>query len=52
MLAHEISAWSTVHSTDLTKMLFNQIGARSTILGVPNGLGIVGLLVVVGTRLK
>ncbi len=29
-------------------MLFNQISAHSTLLGIPNGLGIVGLLIVMG----
>ncbi len=48
MLAHEVSAQSTVKSLDLTKVLFYQIGTRSMILRVPYGPCIIGPLVVVG----
>ncbi len=48
MLVHKVSTRSTIKSPDLTKMLFNQIGACSAIARVPCGPGIVGRLVVVG----
>ncbi len=48
VLAHEVSAQGTIYPTDLSEMLFNQIGARSVILQVPDGARIIDHLVVVG----
>ncbi len=48
MLRHEVSARSIIKSLDLTKMLFDQIGVCSTVLWIPHGPCIVGLLVVMG----
>ncbi len=48
MLVHEISTRGTVHPTDLSKMLLDEIGACSTILQVPDGARIISHLVVVG----
>ncbi len=45
---NQISAWSTVHSLDLTKMLFNQIGTCSAVLRVPYRPCIIGLFVIMG----
>ena len=48
MLAHKIGPWGTDDSSDLSKRLFDQIGACSMVLWVPDGPGIVGILIIVG----
>ncbi len=47
MLSHEVSARSTIHPTDLLKVLLNQISDCSAILQVPDGARIISHLVVV-----
>ncbi len=48
MLPHEISAWGTIHPTDLLKIVLDHIGSCSVILWVPDGARIISHLVVVG----
>ncbi len=48
MLAHDIGAWSTIETPDLTKVLLDQIGVFSVVLWVPKGTHIIKLFVVVG----
>ncbi len=48
MLTHQISAWITIHSPDLTKMLFDQISTCSVVLGIPYRPCITGLFVIMG----
>ncbi len=45
---HEVGARHFISPPDLSKMLFNQIGAHSTVLVVPDRPHIIGLLVVMG----
>ncbi len=48
MLVHEISAPCTIPALDLSKVLFDQIGAYSALLGIPFRPSIVGFIVVKG----
>ncbi len=48
MLTHEVRARCTIPATNLTKMQFDQISARSALLWIPDGTRVVSLLVIVG----
>ncbi len=48
MLAHEVSTQSTIDSSNLTKMLLNQVSASKEVLQVPHRPRIISLFVVVG----
>ncbi len=48
MLLHEVCTRGTIPATDLTKVQFNQISARTALLGIPDGTSIIGLLIIVG----